>query len=156
MALSDSEKKRKIRQRIRRSKEIIEALVSQFPAAFSADREGVRPLKVGIFEDVVARTNEKYNKNALQNAVRYYCHSGHYLKAIISRKNRVDLDGADCGAVSASDVEQAKKSLTLLKKSAKNGKPVRAKKKSGFNRRESSKGSVQVKVRKKRVFAKKD
>lgn len=65
------------------SKEVIAFLAERFPQCFSAEGEA-RPLKVGIFQDLVARVEGEMNlsKTQLRSALRLYTSSWRYLYGI--------------------------------------------------------------------------
>ncbi len=117
------------------SKEVIAFLAERFPQCFSAEGEA-RPLKVGIFQDLVARVEGEMNlsKTQLRSALRLYTSSWRYLYGIKPGATRVDLDGNPCGELDEQHVEHARKQLEEAKarvqaqraeQQAKNAKPQR-------------------------------
>ena len=80
------------------SKEVIAFLAERFPHCFSAEGEA-RPLKIGIFQDLVDRVAGEMNlsKTQLRSALRLYTSSWRYLYGVKSGATRVDLDGNPCG-----------------------------------------------------------
>ncbi len=117
------------------SKEVIAFLAERFPQCFSAEGEA-RPLKVGIFQDLVARVEGEMNlsKTQLRSALRLYTSSWRYLYGIKAGATRVDLDGNPCGELDEQHVEHARKQLEEAKarvqaqraeQQAKNAKPQR-------------------------------
>ncbi|SPP31131.1 RNA chaperone ProQ [Arsenophonus endosymbiont of Aleurodicus floccissimus] len=90
------------------SKEIIAFLAKRFPQCFIAEGE-VRPLKIGIFQDIVARLTEEdgISKTQLRSALRIYTSSWRYLYSVKEGAKRVDLDGNDCGDLESEHVEYA-------------------------------------------------
>ncbi len=62
------------------SKEVIAFLAERFPHCFSAEGEA-RPLKIGIFQDLVERVGGEMNlsKTQLRSALRLYTSSWRYL-----------------------------------------------------------------------------
>ena len=80
------------------SKEVIAFLAERFPQCFSAEGEA-RPLKIGIFQDLVERVGGEMNlsKTQLRAALRLYTSSWRYLYGVKAGAIRVDLDGNPCG-----------------------------------------------------------
>ena len=98
------------------SKEVIAFLAERFPHCFSAEGEA-RPLKIGIFQDLVERVEGEMSlsKTQLRSALRLYTSSWRYLYGIKAGAIRVDLDGNDCGALDEQHVEHARKQLEEAK-----------------------------------------
>ncbi|WP_312816396.1 RNA chaperone ProQ [Atlantibacter subterraneus] len=98
------------------SKEVIAFLAERFPQCFSAEGEA-RPLKIGIFQDLVARVEGEMNlsKTQLRSALRLYTSSWRYLYGIKLGATRVDLDGNPCGELDEQHVEHARKQLEEAK-----------------------------------------
>ncbi|MFB4354920.1 RNA chaperone ProQ [Pantoea sp. BS_4] len=94
------------------SKEVICFLAERFPHCFSAEGEA-RPLKIGIFQDLVERVQGEMNlsKTQLRSALRLYTSSWRYLYGIKAGATRVDLDGNPCGVLDEQHVEHARKQL---------------------------------------------
>ena len=98
------------------SKEVIAFLAERFPQCFSAEGEA-RPLKIGIFQDLVARVEGEMSlsKTQLRSALRLYTSSWRYLHGIKVGATRVDLDGNPCGELDEQHVEHARKQLEEAK-----------------------------------------
>lgn len=98
------------------SKEVIAFLAERFPQCFSAEGEA-RPLKIGIFQDLVARVEGEMSlsKTQLRSALRLYTSSWRYLYGIKLGATRVDLDGNPCGELDEQHVEHARKQLEEAK-----------------------------------------
>jgi len=98
------------------SKEVIAFLAERFPRCFSAEGEA-RPLKVGIFQDLVTRVEGEMNlsKTQLRSALRLYTSSWRYLYGIKAGATRVDLDGNPCGELEEQHVEHARQQLEEAK-----------------------------------------
>ncbi len=98
------------------SKEVIAFLAERFPQCFSAEGEA-RPLKIGIFQDLVERVEGEMSlsKTQLRSALRLYTSSWRYLYGIKAGAIRVDLDGNACGALDEQHVEHARKQLEEAK-----------------------------------------
>ncbi|WP_436857709.1 RNA chaperone ProQ [Citrobacter tructae] len=98
------------------SKEVIAFLAERFPQCFSAEGEA-RPLKIGIFQDLVERIEGEMNlsKTQLRSALRLYTSSWRYLYGVKPGATRVDLDGNPCGELDDQHVEHARKQLEEAK-----------------------------------------
>ena len=98
------------------SKEVIAWLAERFPHCFSAEGEA-RPLKIGIFQDLVERVQGEMNlsKTQLRSALRLYTSSWRYLYGVKAGATRVDLDGNPCGELEEQHVEHARKQLEEAK-----------------------------------------
>ena len=94
------------------SKEVIAFLAERFPHCFSAEGEA-RPLKIGIFQDLVDRVAGEMNlsKTQLRSALRLYTSSWRYLYGVKPGATRVDLDGNPCGELDEQHVEKAPKTV---------------------------------------------
>lgn len=102
------------------SKEIITYLAQQFPNCFTLEGEA-KPLKVGIFQDIVSRLggDEVLSKTKLRVALRAYTMSWRYLYSIREGSHRVDLDGSEGDVISKEHVEHAQQQLKESKEKAK-------------------------------------
>jgi len=98
------------------SKEVIAFLAERFPLCFSAEGEA-RPLKIGIFQDLVSRVEGELSlsKTQLRSALRLYTSSWRYLHGIKAGAIRVDLDGNPCGELDEQHVEHARVQLEEAK-----------------------------------------
>ncbi|NRN28098.1 RNA chaperone ProQ [Photorhabdus heterorhabditis] len=98
------------------SKEIIAFLAERFPLCFVAEGEA-RPLKIGIFQDIVERIQDEecLSKTQLRSALRLYTSSWRYLYGVKEGAQRVDLDGNPCGELEAEHIEHALQQLTEAK-----------------------------------------
>lgn len=98
------------------SKEVIAFLAERFPLCFTAEGEA-RPLKIGIFADLVERVQgeENLSKTQLRSALRLYTSSWRYLYGVKVGAERVDLDGNPCGVLEEQHVEHARKQLEEAK-----------------------------------------
>lgn len=114
------------------SKEVIAFLAERFPHCFSAEGEA-RPLKIGIFQDLVERVGGEMNlsKTQLRSALRLYTSSWRYLYGVKPGATRVDLDGNPCGELEEQHVEHAlsslKKPKPVFRRSAQSSKRKNAK-----------------------------
>ncbi len=105
-----TDKKTSQKSKNRSANQAAVALVSEtYPLAF--DRKNVRPLKIGIQEDILA--DAKLPKGKVKRALASYVRSGHYLRSLQPGAERVDLAGQPAGLVTDQEAEHAK---SLLKK----------------------------------------
>lgn len=100
-------------------KEIVAILAAQFPLCFSLEGPA-KPLKVGIFQDLVARlaAEPQVSKTMLRQALRVYTSSWRYLEAVTEGTARVDLDGQPGDAIDAGQAAHALQTLTESKAKA--------------------------------------
>jgi ProP effector len=84
----------------------IKELAAAFPAAFALDPTLVRPLKLGIRDDLYAQSDISHRRIAA--ALRSYCNSVNYLAAHTEGAERVDLAGKPAGIVTAAEAEHAR------------------------------------------------
>ena len=93
------------------SKDIINYLSQQFPNCFSLEGEA-KPLKIGIFQDIITH---------LENSelLRTYTMSWRYLYSIKEGANRVDLDGNATEVITKEQMEHAQQLLKESKQQAK-------------------------------------
>lgn len=94
------------------SKEVIVYLAQKFPLCFIAEGEA-KPLKIGIFQDLVQRLDDDttVSKTQLRSALRLYTTSWRYLHGVKVGAERVDLDGNSCGVLEQEHVDFARKQL---------------------------------------------
>jgi ProP effector len=94
----------------------ITELVTAFPAAFTHDPVRVQPLKLGIKDDLYARSGISHRR--ITAALRSYCNSVNYLAALRPGAVRVDLAGQPTGNVTEAQAKHAVEVLKALAKSA--------------------------------------
>lgn len=98
---AQSEKKEKL--------QIIDWLTENFPAAFFSKARHIKPLKIGIFDDIIdyyeRMESPPYSKKSLREAINYYSVSPAYLSCQKVNTARVDLYGNEVDVVTE---EQAK------------------------------------------------
>lgn len=85
-------------------------LVAMFPFCFAASGEPKRPIKIGIRQDIMART-DAFTSLELYCGLGHYTNKPSYLRAMIEGADRIDIDGNPAGVVSAADEEHAKAGL---------------------------------------------
>jgi len=83
----------------------IAELVEAFPAAFALDPTLVRPLKLGIKDDIYACSGMSHRR--VTAALKAYCDSLHYLASCTEGAVRVDLTGAAAGVITAKEAQYA-------------------------------------------------
>ena len=85
-------------------------LIKTYPLSFKlTDR---RPLKLNISDDILAVENDtRPSKNALLDALNYYCQWGSYLNALKEGRERIDLDGKVAGVVTLAEQLKAESVL---------------------------------------------
>jgi len=88
---------------------IIDWLAEHFPAAFFKKSNQVKPLKIGIFDDIIdfyeRLDSPPFSKKALREALNYYSASPAYLNCQKANVARIDLFGNELDIVTE---EQAK------------------------------------------------
>jgi ProP effector len=97
-------------------KATIAELVLAFPAAFTRDTGSVRPLKLGIKEDLYAKCDMSHRR--MTAALRSYCNSVDYLMATAQGAVRIDLVGQPAGIVTEAEAKHAMEALAVLTKAA--------------------------------------
>ena len=89
--------------------EIIDWLVEHFPQAFFKKSNQVKPLKIGIFDDIIdfyeRLDTPPFSKKSLREALSYYSASPAYLNCQKADAARVDIYGNEVDVV---NTEQAK------------------------------------------------
>jgi ProP effector len=105
-------------------REVLDFLIEKFPKCFFAyNSENVRPIKIGILEDIVARLGDeispegKYSKTAIRQGIKVYASSLAYLDACKVGAVRVDLDGNECdGPITEEQEKYAQEKKEAVKK----------------------------------------
>lgn len=101
-------------------KELVELLVKQFPNCFAIDKTLIKPLKIGILEDlfVFFDTYEpKVSRKNLRNAIRFYTQSWQYLSCFKKGQVRVDLQGNEVAPLTDEEITEAQNRLNESRKS---------------------------------------
>jgi ProP effector len=94
----------------------IAELVVAFPAAFTLDPTLVRPVKLGIRNDIYAHS--AISRRHIKAALRFYCNSVPYLRTSTEGAMRIDLTGEPVGTVTATEARHATERLAVLAKVA--------------------------------------
>ena len=92
-----------------RTRAIIELLCDRFPQTFN--RNGPRPLKVGVYADVLAALGGAAQPRHLKSALGAYTSNARYLRVLSAGACRVDLDGKPAGTVTPEDEAVARRRL---------------------------------------------
>jgi len=91
--------------------ERISWLADHFPNAFFLKGHQIRPLKIGIFEDLIdfyeRLETPPFSKKALRDTLNYYSASPAYLKCQQEQAARVDLYGNEVDVVTADQAKYA-------------------------------------------------
>src|SRR5215471_480771 len=93
---------------------VIKLLCDRFPQTFSHHGQRRRPLKVGIYADLMAVLGDSVRPGELKAALRAYTSTGSYLRALSAGAPRVCLDGSLAGAVTSEDEAVATARLAEL------------------------------------------
>ena len=70
---------------------VLEKLFELYPSLFGAE---FLPLKLGIFQELLAKHPEHFQRDTLNAALGVHTRSGRYLQSVAARRQRHDLDGA--------------------------------------------------------------
>jgi ProP effector len=100
--------------------DLIAVLADLWPQAFALYQWRRRPLKIGIDKDIAAAAAGAITATELKIALRSYCSNIAYLSTCKEGADRVDLDGAPAGHVTAEQAARAAQFLTY-----KRSKPAR-------------------------------
>jgi ProP effector len=90
-----------------------EELVRRFPLCFMSKKQKKVPLKIGIYEDILARWPEISPKR-IHRALQDYTTGWTYLSAMQFGADRIDLDGCVCGQVDEKSVIVSMKKIEAL------------------------------------------
>ncbi len=134
------------------SKEVVAYLVEKFPACFSLQGP-VKPLKVGIFQDLAEALaeDEKVSKTQLRQALRHYTSSWRYLKSIKAGAHRVDLAGEQVAEIDQEQADFAEKTLKESQEKFANKKPQDKSKDSSYKGTKQSEKRSEDKAKKFKV-----
>ena len=90
----------------------LQQLMDAYPKTF--DRTNVRPLKIGIQEDLVA--DEKVAKNKIKRALASYVRSLNYYRSLREGAERIDINGEAAGTVTKEESDYARDKLKEINK----------------------------------------
>jgi ProP effector len=135
--------------------EVLEFLFKEFPNCFKA-KDGIKPLKVGIFKDIAERIegSEEVSKTQVRQALRKYTSNWRYLESVTQNEFRIDLDGNQAEKIEAEHIEHAQKALEESRAKRASKKPA-PKGKRPFVKRDGAPregGSSETKPYKKKPF----
>ena len=92
---------------------IIDWLIENFSAAFFKQGKQIKPLKIGIFDDIIdfyeRLESPPFSKKMLREALNYYSSSPAYLSCQKSNVARVDIYGNEVDVVNEEQARYAKK-----------------------------------------------
>jgi sRNA-binding protein len=83
---------------------VLEQLATRYPHLFGAE---FLPLKRGIFQDLLTRHPELFQRDDLKAALAFHARSTRYLQCVAAGKARHDLDGKAVEAVAPEHLAQA-------------------------------------------------
>lgn len=90
---------------------VIQWLIEHFPLAFFKNPKEVRPLQIGIFEDILSFYDRldtpAFSKKLLRESLHFYSQSPAYLKAQITGAARLDLYGNEVDVVTEDQARYA-------------------------------------------------
>jgi sRNA-binding protein len=102
---------------------VIGGLLAAFPLAFSTEPRHIKPLAVGIRQQINARCS--FSHRGVSEALWRYTRRAAYLRTIIEGAVRVDLDGATSGTVTAMEAAHAAEQI-MTSLAIATGKPKEA------------------------------
>lgn len=92
-------------------REVIAWLQEYFPNAFPYVKKHIKPLKLGIIDDILAfyerLDTQPYSKKKIRLALAYYTQSPQYLTAQVAGSQRIDLYGEIVEAVTDEQAQYA-------------------------------------------------
>jgi ProP effector len=90
---------------------VIDWLIEHFPAAFFKKPNQIRPLKVGVYEDIIEfyerLSSPPFSRKLLRESLNYYSSSPAYLSAQKINVARVDLYGNEVDIVTDDQAKYA-------------------------------------------------
>ena len=102
---------------------VLEKLFELYPQLFGAE---FLPLKLGIFQELLAMHPEHFQRETLKAALGVHTRSGRYLQSVAARKQRHDLQGQAVEAVAPEHVYLAIVEL-FRRRQARSGEDLRPK-----------------------------
>src|SRR5262245_33566 len=87
----------------------------EFPRSFSVAEKDRRPLRVGVYHELLEAFGDCVGEFALSAALGSYCNSIGYLKRCRRGRVRIGLGGEPAGAVSAAEAKFARKARHRIK-----------------------------------------
>jgi ProP effector len=89
----------------------IALLAEQFPKCFAVYERRRRPLKVGIYGELLAALDGAITERELHAALGVYTSNLEYLRTLVAGAARIDLNGTPVGTVTREEAEHAKERL---------------------------------------------
>jgi len=90
---------------------IIDWLIEYFPSAFFKQTRDIKPLKIGVFDDIIAFYDRLetpfFSKKKLREALNYYSASPAYLSSQKTGNVRIDLYGNEVDLVTEDQARYA-------------------------------------------------
>ena len=102
---------------------VLEKLFELYPNLFGAE---FLPLKLGIFQELLAKHPEHFQRDTLKGALGVHTRSGRYLQSVAARRQRHGLDGAPVEDVAPEHVYLAIVEL-FRRRQARSGEDLRPK-----------------------------
>lgn len=88
-----------------------EWLIKTFPQTFFTDKENIRPLKLGIIDDILnylSHCNQSsISRSKIRQSIQHYARRLPYLKQLQFEASRIDLQGREAGFVTEEEEELA-------------------------------------------------
>ncbi|PJI60776.1 ProQ/FINO family protein [Escherichia coli] len=106
---------RHMTRRQRKNRRRVNRLIELWPDLFN--REAPKPLKVGIFDDMmqdIATRGMKFGPGTLRAALASYAQCPRYYRVLVAGGARYDLKGQPCGEVTPSEQQDAEIRLMAL------------------------------------------
>ena len=119
------------RRRAERTRAFIDELIKRFPACFTARRDDVRPLAIGIEKDIRKSLDDGDQASdvptwLIRQALARYTRSPAYLNAIIAGHERINLAGETIEAVTEQAIARAREQRSEQKARAAERRRLRA------------------------------
>jgi sRNA-binding protein len=123
---------------------VIELLAETFPACFFVLQQRRRPLKLGIFDDVLAALDGVATAKEIALALRLYTSNGAYLRACKEGEARIDLNGNAVGCVTTEEASHARERLAQRKAKYQRHREALAKEKAVAERKARNAGRISL------------
>ncbi|MGN1356326.1 MAG: ProQ/FINO family protein [Succinivibrionaceae bacterium] len=126
-------------------KEIVDFLHQKFPNCIFVENEKVRPLKIGIIDDMVAAlgdeigSDKSYSKTSIRQGLKAYANSRAYLDSCVKGAKRIDINGVEGDEISEEHVTY---SISRKEELAKKAKALHLSKKPMSKKPRGSKGPI--------------
>lgn len=92
-------------------RQVIRWLIDNFPAAFFQQASEVKPLKIGIYDDIIdfyeRLDSPPFSKKQLREALNYYSMSPAYLRCQQTQRKRIDLFGQEVDIITEEQAQYA-------------------------------------------------